>query len=179
RRSAKLIPGKRWGVYPRNTAMRLTCVLALAGLFVAADLNAQKPPDFARAAAQIERKLRDPLPAVRVDGLDDLRQHPNLKALPLPLLVARAPDPRVRQAALQTLVHFQTDPAVRAWMLKTVLKEVNDDSGFLAVALLAGTEDPAEVQAGLDAQFKKTPMRMVTLFTPAEDLRVWADPAAV
>lgn len=159
--------------------MRHALVLVLGWSLLAAGAAAQQPPDFARVALQIERKLRDRLPAVCIDGLDDLRRYPQVKAVRLALLVARDPDAGVRQAALRTLIDFQTDAPVRSWMTKTVQREFSDDSAVLTVALLAGSDDAKELLPTLDKLFQKTPSRMIPLFAPAEDLGGCADLAAI
>jgi hypothetical protein len=147
-------------------------------LVTSCQLRADNPTDFARARPVLERKLRDPAAAVRLDAVADLARYLEVDAAALALPRTRDADARVRHAALKALVRQQDEPQVRAWMVKKS-QGSSDGSPVLLGVLLAGTPDPQDLLDFLDKAFKKDPDRLLPLFPVIEEFGTWQDPAAV
>jgi hypothetical protein len=152
---------------------------ALAWLLVTScQLRADNPTDLARVRPTLERKLRDPSAAVRLDAVGELARYSEVDAATLILPRTRDADARVRHAALGALVRQQGEPQVRAWMVKKS-QGTSESSAVLVGVLLAGTQDPQELLDFVDKAFKKDPERLVTLFPVIEEFGTWQDRAAV
>jgi hypothetical protein len=160
--------------------MRTTCGLCLGWLLVITSVGqAQTLPEFSRARPAIERKLRDPSPAVRSSALAELRTYPTVDAARVALRFSREPDASVRQAALVSLVQLRAEAKVRAWMVGGIRTDLTESNTILACALLADEAEPHDVLASLNKTLKAKPSQLATLFPAVADLGGWHDAGAV